>query len=182
MKETRVAYRYAKSLVDLAAEKGVLDQVNNDMSGIESVFRQNHDLLLVMKNPIIQNEKKAAILRALFESKVSPFTMSLLTLLTRKNRENIVFEISTEFQSQYREKLGIKIVEVTTTQPINDEQRANFKTMISSKAKKVVLIEKIDESILGGFILKMDDLQVDETVRTKLHTIKNKFTQQVINY
>lgn len=182
MKETRVAYRYAKSLVDLAAEKGVLDQANSDMKGIESVFKQNHELLAVMRNPIIQGEKKAGILRALFESKVSPFTMSLLALLTKKHRENVVFEISSEFQKQYREKLGIKIVEVTTTHPINDEQRANFKTILSSKASKVELIEKIDESILGGFVLRMDDLQVDETVRTKLHSIKNKFTQQVINY
>lgn len=182
MKETRVAYRYAKSLVDLAAEKGVLDQVNGDMKGMESVFKQNHELVAVMKNPIIQGEKKAAILCALFESKVSPFTMSLLALLTKKHRENVVFEISSEFQKQYREKLGIKIVEVTTTHPINDEQRANFKSIMASKASIVELIEKLDESILGGFILRMDDLQVDETVRTKLQSIKNKFTQQVINY
>lgn len=182
MKETRVAYRYAKSLVDLAAEKGVLDQVNGDMAGIESVFKQNHELASVMKNPIIQTDKKAAILRALFETKVSLITMSLLTLLTNKNRENIVFEISSEFQKQYREKLGIKIVEVTTTQSITDDQRANFKSIMASKANVVELVEKIDESILGGFVLRMDDLQVDESVRTKLQTIKKNFTEQVINY
>jgi F-type H+-transporting ATPase subunit delta len=182
MKETRVAYRYAKSLVDLAAENGVLDQINSDMQGVESVFKQNHELVAVMKNPIIQGEKKAAILRGLFEGKVNTFTMSLLTLLTKKQRENVVFEISSEFQKQYREKMGIKIVEVTTTNPINDEQRASFKSIMASKASKVELIEKIDESILGGFVLKMDDQQIDESVRTKLLTIKNKFTEQVINY
>jgi F-type H+-transporting ATPase subunit delta len=182
MKETRVAYRYAKSLVDLAAEKGVLDQVNSDMVGIESVFKQNHELATVMKNPIIQTEKKAAILRTLFGSKVSPFTMSLLALLTTKLRENIVFEVSSEFQKQYREKLGIKIVEVTTTQSITDDQRKNFKSIMASKANVVELVEKIDESILGGFVLRMDDLQVDESVRTKLQTIKKNFTEQVINY
>jgi F-type H+-transporting ATPase subunit delta len=182
MKETRVAYRYAKSLVDLAAEKGVLDQVNSDMQGIESVFKQNHELASVMKNPIVQGDKKSAILKALFESKVNAFTMSLLTLLTKKHREALVFEISSEFQKQYREKMGIKLVEVTTTQPITDDQRANFKSILSSKAKTVELIEKIDESILGGFVLRMDDQQIDESVRAKLHTIKNKFTEQVINY
>jgi len=182
MKETRVAYRYAKSLVDLAAEKGVLDQVNSDMQGIESVFKQNHELASVMKNPIVQGDKKSAILKALFENKVNGFTMSLLTLLTKKHREALVFEISSEFQKQYREKMGIKLVEVTTTQPITDDQRANFKSILSSKAKTVELIEKIDESILGGFVLRMDDQQIDESVRAKLHTIKNKFTEQVINY
>jgi F-type H+-transporting ATPase subunit delta len=182
MKETRVAYRYAKSLVDLAAENGVLDQVNTDMKGIESVFKQNHELATIMKNPIVQGDKKAAILTSIFQNKVNAFTMSLMDLLVRKHRENIMFEIASEFQKQYREIKGIKIVEVTTTHAINDEQRTNFKTIMASKANKVELVEKIDEAILGGFVLRMDDQQVDESVRTKLHTIKNKFTEQVINY
>lgn len=182
MKETRVAYRYAKSLIDLAAENGVLDQVNTDMAGIESVFKKNHQLVAVMKNPIVQGDKKQAILEGLFNGKVDKFTMSLLSLLTKKHRESIVFEISSEFQKQYREKKGIKIVEVTTTQPITEDQRANFKAIMASKATKVELIEKIDEKILGGFVLKMDDQQIDESVIAKLNKIKNKFTEQVINY
>ncbi|ABG57474.1 ATP synthase F1 subunit delta [Cytophaga hutchinsonii] len=182
MKETRVAYRYAKSLIDLAAENGVLDRVNADMAGIESVFKQNHQLVAVMKNPIVQGDKKHAILEALFGGKVDNFTMSLLSLLTKKHREAVVFEISSEFQRQYREKMGIKIVEVTTTQPITEDQRANFKAIMASKASKVELIEKIDEKILGGFVLKMDDQQIDESVIAKLNKIKNKFTEQVINY
>lgn len=182
MKETRVAYRYAKSLIDLAAENGVLDQVNNDMAGIEFVFKKNHELVAVMKNPIVQGEKKRAILNALFNGKVNNFTLSLLTLLTKKHRESIVFEISSEFQKQYREKMGIKIVEVTTAQAITDDQRSNFKSIMASKATKVELIEKIDEKILGGFVLRMDDQQIDESVASKLTKIKNKFTEQVINY
>ena len=182
MKETRVAYRYAKSLIDLAAENGLLDQVNNDMAGIESVFKQNHQLVAVMKNPIVKGDKKQAILQALFNGKVNPFTLSLLALLTKKHRESVVFEVSTEFQKQYREKMGIKIVEVVTTQPITDDQRANFKSILASKAKKIELIERIDETILGGFVLRMDDEQIDESVVAKLNKIKNKFTEQVINY
>ncbi len=182
MKETRVAYRYAKSLIDLAAENGVLDQVNADMTGIVAVFKQNSQLAAVMKNPIVQGEKKQAILEALFNGKVNTFTMSLLSLLTKKYREAVVFEIATEFQKLYREKMGIKVVEVTTTQPISDDQRANFKRIMASKAAKVELVEKIDEKILGGFVLRMDDQQIDESVATKLNKIKNKFTEQVINY
>lgn len=182
MKETRVAYRYAKSLIDLAAENGVLDQVNADMAGLVTVFKQNSQLAAVMKNPIVQGDKKQAILEALFKGKVNTFTMSLLSLLTKKHRESVVFEIATEFQKLYREKMGIKVVEVTTTQPISDDQRANFKRIMASKASKVELIEKIDEKILGGFVLKMDDQQIDESVAAKLNKIKNKFTEQVINY
>ena len=182
MKETRVASRYAKSLIGLAAENGLLDQVNNDMAGIESVFKQNHQLVAVMKNPIVHGDKKQAILQALFNGKVNAFTLSLLALLTKKHRESVVFEVSTEFQRQYREAMGIKIVEVITTQPITDDQRANFKSILASKAKKIELVERIDETILGGFVLRMDDEQIDESVVAKLNKIKNKFTEQVINY
>ncbi|MBC7449943.1 MAG: ATP synthase F1 subunit delta [Cytophagales bacterium] len=182
MKETRVAYRYAKSLVDLAAEKGLLDQVNADMTFIERVCVQNRTLVLAMKNPIIHVDKKEAILQSIFGGRVNEFTMSLLKLLTKKHRENVVFEIAMEFQRQYREKMGIKLVEVTTTVPLTDDQRTNFRKILASKASSIELIEKLDSSIIGGFILKMDDEQVDESVRAKLNTLKNKFTDQFINY
>ena len=54
--------------------------------------------------------------------------------------------------------------------------------MLASKAPAMELIEKLDNSILGGFVLKMDDLQIDESIQTKLTKIKNKFKEQVINY
>lgn len=182
MKETRVAYRYAKSLGDLAAEKGLLEQVNKDMAFIERICTENRALVLAMKNPIIHIDKKEAILQSLFGGRVNEFTLSLLKLLTEKHREAIVFEISKEFQKQYRERMGVKLVEVTTTVPLTDEQRSNFRKILASKAKSIELIEKLDTSIIGGFVLKMDDQQVDESVRTKLSTLKNKFTDQFINY
>jgi len=182
MKETRVAYRYAKSLVSLAAEEGVLDQVNKDMAFIESVCNQNHALVVALKNPVIHTDKKEAILKSLFGSRVSTFTMALLKLITKKHRGPIVFEIAVEFQKQYRENKGIKLVEITTTLALTDDQKNNFRSMLASKAPNMELIEKLDNSILGGFVLKMDDLQIDESIQTKLTKIKNKFKEQVINY
>jgi F-type H+-transporting ATPase subunit delta len=182
MKETRVAYRYAKSLVDLAAEMGVLDQANNDMKFIDSVCTENRALVVAMKNPVVGTDKKEGIIRSLFGGRISEFTLSLLVLLIKKHRGPVLFEVTVEFQRLYREIKGIKQVEVITTLPLSDDQRDGFRSILSNKSRSIELIEKTDESIIGGFVLKMDDLQVDESIRTKLSRIKNKFSEQVINY
>ncbi len=176
MQESIVASRYAKSVIELAKEQNVLEFVVHDMALFAKVCAENHALIATLKSPIIKHDKKLTILKKLFEGKVNPITISLFEIISRKNREEYLVEIAVEFGKQYREMRNILSGTVTTSFPINDDLRSQFKGIVSSAyGKEVELTEKVDKEIIGGFILKVGDRQIDESIKNKLQRLKNKF-------
>ena len=179
MSEYRIAFRYAKALLDLAVEQQELEEVNKDMVMCSSLIQQNREFLLVLKSPIITHDKKLAILNKLFEGRVSKLTLALLQLLAKKEREAYLPQITREFQHQYNLNSGIAEATVTTTFPLNDALKADFKKVAAqiSNKKSVALTEVVDEALIGGFILKIGDRQIDDSVHSKLKALRVEFTK-----
>src|SRR5215204_2067632 len=103
MADSRAASRYVKSLLGLAVEKNVLDQVHQDMLLFSKVVDENKNFGLMLNNPIIKHDKKRDILEALFKGKVNPITMAILDIITKKNREPLLPAIAREFHNAYNE-------------------------------------------------------------------------------
>ena len=148
MSELIVAHRYAKSLLDFAIEKNVVDAVYTDMVGFKETCEGSKDLVLALKSPIIKHYTKLAILNKLFKSIFNPVTYSIFVIITNKNRESILPAIAKQFINLYT-----KIVKDYT-------------------GKEVQLTEHIDESLIGGFILRVGDQQIDDSIRRKLNDLK----------
>jgi F-type H+-transporting ATPase subunit delta len=178
MSEIRVASRYAKSLIDLAQEKGLLEQVHADMQLFAKTVKENRDFKLFLSNPIINHGKKLAVLKSLFTNKVNELTLRFFLLITEKNREAYLETSATEFIRQYNEIKGIEKAQVTTAVPLTPESRAQLtQKVVQLTGKTIQLEEKIDPAILGGFVLRVGDKQVDDTIRTSLRALKNKFKE-----
>jgi len=177
MSDVRVASRYAKSLFELAREKGVVEEVNRDMQLFERVGNENKNFLLMLKNPIIDHSKKLSILRQLFEARVNPITMSIFDITVKKHREAILYSVAKEFHNLYNQSIGIEKAEVTTVVALTEANRTRFKEIIRrSFGKEVELKEKIDSDLLGGYILKVGDRQIDESLSNKLQQLKREFS------
>jgi F-type H+-transporting ATPase subunit delta len=173
MSNSIVAYRYAKSLVDLATERGVVEEVSNDMAFFIKVSEENRQFMKVMGSPIVRHDTKLKILKEVFESNVSPVTFSILKILTKKNRESLITAIADEFQKLYNQQKDIEVATVTTVEPLTDAQRTEFKEAVAkSTGKTVQLVENTDETLIGGYILKVGDSQVDTSIRRKLNDLK----------
>ncbi|MCP4460047.1 MAG: ATP synthase F1 subunit delta [Cytophagales bacterium] len=174
----RIANRYARPLLELAGETKVLEQVKEDMDGFSSLCQENREFLLMLRSPIIPRLKKAEILKDIFNGKANKLTMSAFDIITRKNRENLLPEISSEFVRLYNEKMGYQEAVVTTTFPIDDQLRESFQKIVKDvTGSEAVLNETVDKTILGGYILKMGDKQLDESINSHLNEIKSKFTK-----
>lgn len=178
MSEVRAASRYAKSLLELADEKKVLEEVHKDMLLLTNICKENRDFLLMLKNPIIRHGKKRAILEALFKGKVNDVTFAIFDIITRKNREKILPAIATEFTKQYNVKKGIEVAKVITTVPLDAKLRKEFEQIVAkiSNSKTVELEEEVNEDIIGGFVLKVGDRQIDDSIKTKINELKLKFS------
>lgn len=168
-----IGYRYAKALIDLANEQGKLEEVNTDMKFFETVCSENDEFRKIMANPIVRHEKKHSILKKIFKNRVTDVTFSIFSVLTKKNREQLLLPIAKEFQKLYDEQKGVQKVQISTPVALTDTQKAEFSKVVSESIKKTVeLTEKIDESLLGGYVLKVGDTQIDTSVKHKLNELK----------
>lgn len=178
MSNQRIAARYAKPLLDLADEKKVLEQVRADMENFVRLCDEERDFLLMLRSPIIPHLKKAEILHKIFDGKSHKLTLSVIDIITRKNRENLLPEIAKEFVRQYNAKMGYVDATVTTTFPLDNSLRGSFEKMVAELTGNTPRIqEEVDKEILGGYILRMEDRQLDESVRSHLNEIKLKFNK-----
>lgn len=180
MSNQRVAFAYAKSLMDLAIERGQLEEVYQDFLFLAQLAKSNRDLELAMRNPIISSEKKLNILKALYKERgATKATMSFFEIICRKGREEVLADIARELQVQYQLHNSIQVAEVTTTFPLDDKLRAEFSKIVLeiSGMKEVKLTEKINPDLIGGFILRVNDRQLDESLSSKLRALRVQFSE-----
>lgn len=179
MSDIRVASRYAKSLIDLAEERGTLEEVRQDMQLFSKTANETRDFRLLLKNPIVKSDKKLSILKAIFDGKISDLTSKFFQIITQKNREAILESVAAEFETQYNLRKGIQIASVTTAVPLTEDLRNEFSQMVARKTGKTIqLEEKIDPSLIGGFVLTIGDTQVDDSIKSSLQRLRNKFNDQ----
>ncbi|MEJ2004424.1 MAG: ATP synthase F1 subunit delta [Cyclobacteriaceae bacterium] len=180
MSDFRVASRYAKSLLELSNEQGVLEEVNDDMKLFNEVCKENFEFVLMLRNPVIKADKKKAILDKVFTGKVNKLTLAIFEIMTRKNREGILPQVAIEFRRQYNTLRKIGVATVTTAAALTEELRGEMKEMAAkiSGKKDIELKEIIDDEIIGGYILKMGDQQIDDSIRTKLNTLAKEVSHK----
>jgi F-type H+-transporting ATPase subunit delta len=175
MLETKVAKRYAKSLLDLAKEQGVQEAVNSDMKLLADVCESNHDLRVLLGSPIISSDKKLAILKRVFSGKVSQLSMSFFEIITAKGREGQLEGIAKQYVRILKEYKGIQTAIVTSAVGLDDKLRAEVYKMISeSLNSEVELVEKVDKDLIGGFILRVGDKQYDASIARDLRMMKQE--------
>lgn len=178
MSEKRVAQRYAKSLLELAHEQKVLEEVHSDMQLFKQTVDENRDLLLALKSPILTQIKKKEILNAIFKD-VNKLTNSFFEIIAQKNRAEVLPAIAEEFHRQYNQLKGIQVAQITTATPLDDKMRNEFISIIKkiSDKKEIQLKEEVNEDIIGGFVLTVGDRQIDDTIKSKLALLKRDLTK-----
>lgn len=172
-----VASRYAKSLIDLSKEQGKLDVVKDDMEQFIGVLKQNPELLAVLRNPIMKIGKKKSILKALFEGKIDPMILSFFYILISKGRGGILYDIALEFIREYNEVRGIVHATVISASSLSAEHLQQLQQQIAEQigAEKVILHNTIDPSLIGGFVIKVGDKQIDASIAGKLNKLEKHF-------
>jgi len=175
MASSKAAERYAKSLYQLSTEKGLVEVVLNDILLFKKILLENRNLAQVLLSPIIHGSKKQAILDAVFAQNLNELTKAFFRLIVSKGREKQLAEIASAFISEDKKQKGIKDCSLVSASVLTPELRATLLAKAEGMAQgKVSVQEKIDPSIIGGYILTVNDLQFDESVKTKLTKLKDQ--------
>lgn len=176
MAGARAAIRYAKALLSLASDQNLAEVVNNDLKLIANTLAESKDLSEALQSPVIPSSIKKATLLEVFKNS-DEITNSLINTLITNSRIDILGHVASKYNQLFDESKGIEVATVTTAVVLT----ADLKKKVLAKAKaltgKDVEVENnIDESILGGFILRIGDVQYNASVANQLNKLKREFT------
>lgn len=171
----RAAYRYAKAVIELAQEQNKLDAIYKDMELIHNTIDENKELKSVLNSPVIKLSTKLDIVVDVFKQ-ADALVQELFKTLAVNNRIDVLMLVADEFISKYKDIHNIQEATVITAIPLTQEVEARVQETIKSVTGYSAKIDnQIDESILGGFILKLKDLQFDASAQGNLNALKREF-------
>lgn len=181
MNESIISVRYSKALFQSALEKNILDKVNQDMLLIAGICKmpETQEFLL---NPVIRPAKKSEIFEKMLGNSVEKITLSLTGLLCRNGRESYLPSIARVFMHETMKYKGITRSVLTSAVKLNEPVKEKIKALISGKFETSVELEElVDPSIIGGFILRIEDSYLDASIKNKLNRIKKELNRSSLS-
>ena len=178
MRESLAGNRYAKSLIALSIEKNELDVIYGDMVLISETIESCKDLDVLLKSPVVKTDKKQEVLTAIFGKNTTELTKQFLLLISSRNREALIGDIANAFVRQYKVIKKIIVTEVTSAVKLDAAQKKKILQLLNTEgSSSVEVIEKINPDIIGGFIVRVDDKQIDASISRKLDDLRQDFSK-----
>jgi F-type H+-transporting ATPase subunit delta len=176
MAGARAAIRYAKALLSLAIESKTAEAVNKDMKLIADTLKESKELSEALQSPVIPASVKKSIVLEVFKN-TNTSTRNLIDTLVANNRIDLLSDVASKYNQLFDESKGIQLATVITAV----ELTSDLKKKVLAKAKEltgkdVEIKNMVDESILGGFILRIGDMQYNASVANQLNKLKQEFT------
>ncbi|MEO1009829.1 MAG: ATP synthase F1 subunit delta [Bacteroidota bacterium] len=179
MSDSRVAIRYAKAVLDLAMEQKATTVLEKDMRSVVQTVSDNQALRELLSSPVIKGAAKKEALLSIF-SGAHTITEGLLDLLVTNKRIDLLNEVALKYIILNERLKGEDVAVVTTAVPLTKALEKKVLQQVSMLTGNTVTLEnRIDGSIIGGFILRMGDLQYDASIANKLSNIKREFTNSL---
>ena len=177
MKSTKSAARYAKALLELSQEQNKMDVVESNMLDIVKASNETHDFQVFLNSPIIKADKKVSVMNQLF-SNFDSLSMSFLELITKNGREGLIAEIANSFLVQLKELRGIVPVSITSATPLDSKTKEEILSKLKATINGQLEVEEIiDNALIGGFVIRMGDKQIDSSVASQLKRMKQELTK-----
>ena len=169
------AGRYATALFELAQEAGSLEQAEADLTALGAALEESSELSDLLKNPMYtRTEQGAAMAGVADKMGLSALVKNVIGLMATKRRLFAVPELIRVFQGLMAEHRGEVTAEVTAARALSDTQSAALVEQIKSAiGRDVKLNVTVDESIIGGLVVKVGSKMIDSSIRSKLASLQN---------
>jgi F-type H+-transporting ATPase subunit delta len=166
---------YAQSLLDLANEQKQAEAIGEELGQLRDLIQQNPTFGLYLADPAIGHDARVAMLKELFAGKVAPLIWNFIGVVNLKDRLKDLPEMAAAYKDLLDEQLGKIEVDVTVAHKLPDDQFEHVRQQISAALKKdVVVHEFVQESIIGGMMLRVKDKLIDASVRNQLQSMREK--------
>lgn len=173
MDQSKIASRYARAFFSLGKEKGQLGLLKEDMDTIGKLYHDSSDFKLLLESPALKTSQKIKLLDSILEGKIQKQTLNFVRLITHNKRETHLPAICRNFIYRYQEDKGIQTAVLTSATPLSDATVKQIRSLLETELKSVVEMNiRVDPGLIGGFVLRVGDKQLDASVLNRLKKIK----------
>mmetsp|Transcript_31412 Transcript_31412/g.69957 ORF Transcript_31412/g.69957 Transcript_31412/m.69957 type:complete len:219 (-) Transcript_31412:424-1080(-) len=181
-KRNEVSESYAKALVELADEKGKLEPVHADVDAITSLLKENKKLNELISNPVVDGEKKRAVLSKIGkEAGFQQYTNNFLNLLVEKDRLGLLEEICESFEEQYCKLTDTQVATLRSAVKLEQEQQFLIAKKLQelTGSKNIKLKPVIDQALIAGFVVEYGSSQIDLSIRGQIEKVAEQLTTEM---
>jgi len=175
MKQSGASVQYARAMLDLANEKKQAEAIGQEMAELGNVIEGNKSLASFLSDPGISAADRTDLLNKVFKGRVSPLVMNLMGVLNSKGRLGLLHAVTDAYQDLLDEQLGKVEVDVTVAHRLDGPALEQVRQRISSALKKDAIVHQyVDEKIIGGIVVRVDDKLIDASVKSQLEAMKRQ--------
>ena len=169
------SFAYATALLELANERTLTNPIADELHGLRQVLAENPAFRAFLSDPSIGDTERSNVLKKVFAGKVQPLLEHFLEVLAAKGRLRHVEEIVNAYDELLDEQLGKIEVDVTVAKKLTADQLEEVRRKVSAALKKDAVVHQyVDESIIGGLILRVQDKLIDASVKTQIAKLREQ--------
>jgi F-type H+-transporting ATPase subunit delta len=173
MSSFNISTRYANAFMDFAEGKNSLKQASDDMIMLEDTLSKSKELRVVLMSPVINKDKKESIIKEIFSKNVNALTLEFLLFVNSKNRGDFLLDIAKRYNEIQNIKMNRVEAEVVSSIDFSDDQKNVMLKQLKEFSKKEVIPSfKKDDSLIGGFTVKINDTVIDASVKQQLKKLR----------
>ena len=175
-----IADRYAQALFEVGEETQTTSELYQELSELVDILNENKDLYNFLKSPLIDREDKKNVMQNIFKNQLSDSMNNFLKVVIDKDRMSTIEYIKESYKSLLNDKNNILEGTAITAVELSEKEIKDLEKNLSIKYNKNVTLNNIvDETILGGVLVKLGNEEIDGTVRTRLSKMKNQLSQVI---
>ena len=175
-----IADRYAQALFEVGEETQTTSELYQELKQLVDILNENKDLYNFLKSPLIGREDKKNVMNNIFEDQLSKNMNNFLKIVIDKDRISVIENIQESYKSLLNDKNNILEGTAITAVALNEKEIKDLEKNLSTKYNKnVTLTNVVDETILGGVLVKLGNEEIDGTIRTRLSRMKKQLSQVI---
>ena len=165
---------YGDALFEAAMERDMLSPVYEEVQSLQTILMENADLVQFLNHPQIIKEEKKKVVETIFSGKLSEGLLGFLVTIIEKGRQNDMIPICDYFTDRVKAYKKIGVVKVTSALPLSEDQKKRVEDRLLETTGFVSLETEyaVDESLLGGLVIRIGDRVVDSSIKTRLEEIR----------
>lgn len=171
-----ISKTYGDALFELAVEKNKVDVLFEEIEQLKGVLSENDEFNRLMNHPKIIKEEKVQVAKNVFEGRISDELLGFITIIISKDRYKDIDAILDYFIAEVKRYKGIGVATVTTAVPLKEEQcrKIEQRLLDTTQYTKMEMHYNLDESLIGGMVVRIGDRVVDSSIKTKLNELQKE--------
>lgn len=178
-KNVIVAKKYGRAIYEIALEQNSLEKTEEELTLISDTLAENAELKSFLNHPFLTKDAKKDTIQKLFADKVQPVVLQFCYVVIDRDRFELLPDMVRVYAALAHEGLGIEDALVTSAFPLTQEQAAALKAKLEEMTgKKIIMKQKVDSALIGGFTVQIGDQLIDGSIARQLQTLKAKIMQK----